>query len=63
MLSWSVIEINAVAYAKTWKDWSREERQETLAYEKDIMDIFGLDRQGVLRIRDLLGTIGGYLCF
>lgn len=48
MLSWSEIESRAIAFQRRWKDSSGDERQEAQTFEKDFMEIFGVDwREGL----------------
>lgn len=42
-LSWIDIEMNAIAFAKRWKDCEGNERQEAQSFEKDLMSVFGVD--------------------
>lgn len=47
MLSWEEITTRAINFQKTWKNNSGDERQEGQTFEKDFMNIFGVDfREG-----------------
>lgn len=43
MLSWSEIESNAVAFQKRWKNNPGDERQDGQTFQRDFMEIFGVD--------------------
>ena len=43
MLSWNKIEDRAVKFQKHWKNCEGNERQEAQTFEKDLMNIFGVD--------------------
>ena len=61
MLTWTEIETRAIAFQNTWKETNGDERQDAQTFEKDFMNIFGVDfRDGFheyqLRLND--GSIG-----
>ncbi len=61
MLTWTEIETRAIAFQNTWKKTNGDERQDAQTFEKDFMNIFGVDfRDGFheyqLRLND--GSIG-----
>lgn len=61
MLNWEEIETRAIAFQNTWKKTEGDERQDAQTFEKDFMNIFGVDfRSGFheyqLRLND--GSIG-----
>jgi hypothetical protein len=43
MLSWNKIEDRAVKFQMYWKNCEINERQEAQTFEKDFMNIFGVD--------------------
>lgn len=43
MLTWEEIETRAVAFQTNWKNCSGDERQEAQTFEKDFMNVFGVD--------------------
>lgn len=48
MLTWSEIEARAVAFQKRWKNTPGDERQDGQTFEKDFMEVFGVDwREGL----------------
>ena len=60
MLSWSEIESNAVVFQKRWKNNLGDERQSGQTFQKDFMEIFGVDwREGLheYQIRDSEGRL------
>ena len=60
MLSWSEIESNAVAFQRRWKNNPGDERQNGQTFQKDFMEIFGVDwREGrhEFQIRDNEGRL------
>ena len=60
MLSWSEIESNAVVFQKRWKNNPGDERQSGQTFQKDFMEIFGVDwREGLheYQIRDSEGRL------
>lgn len=60
MLSWSEIESNAVAFQRRWKNNPGDERQSGQTFQKDFMEIFGVDwREGLheYQIRDSDGRL------
>lgn len=61
MLGWTEIETRAVKFQKDWKNCQGDERQDAQTFEKDFMNIFGVDfRDGLheyqIRLKD--GRIG-----
>ncbi|MCC5911786.1 MAG: class I SAM-dependent DNA methyltransferase [Clostridiaceae bacterium] len=61
MLRWTEIESRAVQFQKQWKNCIGDERQEAQTFEKDLMNVFGVDfRDGLheyqIRLKD--GSIG-----
>ncbi len=61
MLTWNEIETRAVAFQKRWKNCAGDERQDSQTFEKDFMDVFGVEwREGLhehqINLRD--GSIG-----
>lgn len=61
MLTWEEIETRAIVFQNTWKKTEGDERQDAQTFEKDFMNIFGVDfRSGFheyqLRLND--GSIG-----
>lgn len=61
MLTWSEIENRALAFQKRWRDCAGDERQDSQTFEKDFMEVFGVDwREGLhehqINLRD--GSIG-----
>lgn len=61
MLTWNEIETRAVAFQKRWKNCAGDERQDSQTFEKDFMDVFGVDwHEGLhehqINLRD--GSIG-----
>ncbi|MDR4926519.1 DNA methyltransferase [Peribacillus simplex] len=60
-LSWEMIETNAIAFSRNWKDCQGDERQEAQKFEIDLMSVFGVDfHEGLheYQIRDIQGKIG-----
>nr|WP_328222091.1 MULTISPECIES: TnpV protein [Fusobacterium] len=43
MLTWTEIETRAIAFQNTWKKTDGDERQDAQTFEKDFMNIFGVD--------------------
>ena len=43
MLTWTDIETHAIAFQKRWKGCSDDERQDAQTFEKDLMEVFGVD--------------------
>ena len=43
MLTWTDIETHAIAFQKRWKGCSGDERQDAQTFEKDLMEVFGVD--------------------
>lgn len=43
MLTWTEIETRAYAFQKRWKDTAGDERQDGQTFEKDLMEVFGVD--------------------
>ena len=43
MLTWTEIETRAIAFQKRWKGCTGDERQEAQTFEKDFMNVFGVD--------------------
>lgn len=61
MLTWSEIETRAIAFQNNWKKPKGDERQEAQTFEKDFMNIFGVDfREGFHEYQLVLnnGSIG-----
>lgn len=61
MLTWEEIETRAIAFQSTWKNAIGDERQEAQTFEKDFMNIFGVDfRDGLHEYQLILnnGSIG-----
>ena len=43
MLSWTEIETRAIAFSAHWRDTAGDERQYGQTFEKDFMQVFGID--------------------
>ena len=43
MLSWTEIETRAIAFSARWRDCTGAERQNAQTFEKDFMQVFGID--------------------
>lgn len=43
MLSWTEIETRAIAFSARWRDTTGDERQFGQTFEKDFMQVFGVD--------------------
>ena len=43
MLTWTDIETHSIAFQKRWKGCSGDERQDAQTFEKDLMEVFGVD--------------------
>ncbi len=43
MLTWTDIETRAIAFQKRWRDCSGDEKQDGQTFEKDFMEVFGVD--------------------
>ena len=61
MLSWNKIEDRAVKFQKYWKNCDGNERQEAQTFEKDFMNIFGVNwkdgfHEHLITLKD--GSIG-----
>ena len=61
MIGWTEIESRAVRFQKQWKNCIGDERQDAQTFEKDLMNVFGVDfRDGLhehqIRLND--GSIG-----
>ncbi|MHC1787338.1 MAG: type IIL restriction-modification enzyme MmeI [Christensenellales bacterium] len=61
MLSWTEIETRALAFQRRWKDSAGDEKQHGQTFEKDFMQVFGVDWMDGLHehpITRLDGTMG-----
>jgi hypothetical protein len=43
MLTWTDIETRAITFQKRWRDCSGDEKQDGQTFEKDSMNVFGVD--------------------
>ena len=58
MLAWSEIETRAIAFQKRWKGCSGDEKQDGQTFEKDFMEIFGVDWHNGLHEHPVITTSG-----
>ena len=61
MLGWNEIETRAVTFQKTWRNCTGDERQEAQSFEKDFMNVFGVDWHDGLHEHQIMlldGSIG-----
>ena len=61
MLGWNEIETRAVTFQKTWRNCTGDERQEAQTFEKDFMNVFGVDWHDGLHEHQIMlldGSIG-----
>ena len=58
MLAWSEIETRAIAFQKRWKDCSGDEKQDGQTFEKDFMEIFGVDWHDGFHEHPVISTSG-----
>ena len=61
MLTWEEIETRAIAFQNTWKKTEGDERQDAQTFEKDLMNVFGVDfRDGLHEYQLVLndGSLG-----
>ena len=58
MLTWTEIETRAIAFQKRWKGCSGDEKQDGQTFEKDFMEIFGVDWHDGFHEHPVLSTSG-----